>query len=656
MCLSLSSACDDAVLECGASDRRRRQRGCGSSHGDPKPKYKTARTATRRLHRRRLPLCEPDVHHYSLTHASFDHTTGCGSFDLGTIYCSGITARVLRAQLGVKQKLLHTLEPGEKVEINGVVVTALGRAIARLGHVLIRAHGERPPRAAYGRLPREPPIISSAVSATTCLPCRGAPGAAGPSSSNEQQAPRNGLLDTIYLDTTYAQPRWAFPPQPDSLRMLSNIVAMEREREPATLFIVGSYQVGKEKAIAAVAKAAGGRALVPANRALSLRLCHEWDDALHTESADASDVCVHVSPLGGMGQEAHETMKETLQRSNGRYKAVVMFRPTGWTFTRALADGGVNALPRVWAENDGCTRMYGVPYSEHSSHTELHNLVSALKPNRIVPTVNAESAEQREKLIGQFAKSMDGTANKRTLAWHFRQKTEEEKAAEAEAAKAKDAMSLDAVDLAQQQRLWSELTGGGASSSSAEAAAPTPPTAPRCDTSAASSSSSAAVQLPIDGDDPLLAQLRDIIGEGAPQEYLKGLLSDSNGDVELACSIHFGANGGVVPEASAEEAAAVAQEVSSSTSPALGASSSRGGPSSSKEDGDEDLALPPGTVAWVVGKEFKLYTSKGGSRGPPYRAWCVRCCERQPVCKARGDVDRCAGGHGGGERRARVVP
>ena len=41
--------------------------------------------------------------------------------------------------------------------------------------------------------------------------------------------------------------------------------------------------MGKEKAIEAVARAAGGRALVSARRALSLRLCGEWDETLHTE-------------------------------------------------------------------------------------------------------------------------------------------------------------------------------------------------------------------------------------------------------------------------------------------------------------------------------------------------------------------------------------
>ena len=44
-------------------------------------------------------------------------------------------------------------------------------------------------------------------------------------------------------DTTYASPRWDFPPQPESLSMMQRIVQAELAREPRTLFIVGSYSV-----------------------------------------------------------------------------------------------------------------------------------------------------------------------------------------------------------------------------------------------------------------------------------------------------------------------------------------------------------------------------------------------------------------------------
>ena len=50
---------------------------------------------------------EPDCRHYLLTHAHSDHTCGLhGSFDVGTIYCSALTARVLRALPHCKRCLL----------------------------------------------------------------------------------------------------------------------------------------------------------------------------------------------------------------------------------------------------------------------------------------------------------------------------------------------------------------------------------------------------------------------------------------------------------------------------------------------------------------------------------------------------------------------
>jgi hypothetical protein len=42
-----------------------------------------------------------------------------------------------------------------------------------------------------------------------------------------------------------------------------------------------------------------------------------------------------------------------------RYRAVVMFRPTGWSHSGATRPGGSG--PRVWADNGGATRIYAVP-------------------------------------------------------------------------------------------------------------------------------------------------------------------------------------------------------------------------------------------------------------------------------------------------------
>ena len=65
-----------------------------------------------------------------------------------------------------------------------------------------------------------------------------------------------GSLDTLYLDTTYCDPRWTFPDRDVACEAMAEIVRRELRREPRTLFLVGSYAVGKERAVRAVARAA----------------------------------------------------------------------------------------------------------------------------------------------------------------------------------------------------------------------------------------------------------------------------------------------------------------------------------------------------------------------------------------------------------------
>ena len=169
-------------------------------------------------------FCEPDVRHYFLTHAHSDHTTGLtASFDIGEIYCSALTGRMLRATIGVKAKLIHTIEVGESIEVEGARVTALDA-----GHCpgalmfLFEAEGHRALHT--GDCRASPDVVAAAVAAVCGPPARGG-------------------LDILYLDTTYASPRWDFPPQPESLSMMQRIVEAELAREPRTLFIVGSYSV-----------------------------------------------------------------------------------------------------------------------------------------------------------------------------------------------------------------------------------------------------------------------------------------------------------------------------------------------------------------------------------------------------------------------------
>ena len=68
----------------------------------------------------------PECKHYFLSHFHSDHTTGLhASFDVGTVYCSPVTAELIMACIGVRRKVVHPIELGRTETIAGVEVTLL---------------------------------------------------------------------------------------------------------------------------------------------------------------------------------------------------------------------------------------------------------------------------------------------------------------------------------------------------------------------------------------------------------------------------------------------------------------------------------------------------------------------------------------------------
>jgi DNA cross-link repair 1A protein len=75
----------------------------------------------------------------------------------------------------------------------------------------------------------------------------------------------------------------------------------------------------------------------------------------------------------------------------------VAFIPTGWEMScKNKISGGVNAT------FNGNITIYGIPYSEHSSFTELRRFVQFLKPAEVIPTVNVERSTKRTAMMKYF--------------------------------------------------------------------------------------------------------------------------------------------------------------------------------------------------------------------------------------------------------------
>ena len=411
----------------------------------------------------------PVVVAYFLTHFHADHTCGlhAGFKGPAPIYCTAITASLLTNVMGVKPGFVRAVQMHEEIEVRTsdgqtAFVTFLD-ANHCPGSATIyfrKSDGET-------KETKERNITALHTGDFRAAKC-------------VREDPRlhhlihkNGPIGELYLDTTYCDPKWRFPDQAEVLSTMGAIAKRELIREPRTLFLVGSYSIGKEKAVRAVANAVQSKVAVGWHRARTLKLTGWWDDALFIcedderamtgtgaesldrrsgEASTSSGVVtpptplfrVRVSPMGG--GPPHENMlrllKESLEPQTGLpyFKSVVSFRPTGWSYAKRLAgesidigkdfdtdealyfkQKGENAASKYtpWVENDGATRVYGVPYSEHSSFTELVAFVQRVRPTKIVPTVNVASEADRFKILKHFQHLTDARKDKGRLEHYF---------------------------------------------------------------------------------------------------------------------------------------------------------------------------------------------------------------------------------------------
>lgn len=210
-------------------------------------------------------------------------------------------------------------------------------------------------------------------------------------------------LDFMYLDTTYCNPRYAFPPQDDVLRHVVDAAKNEDKRTRGRcLFFFGTYSIGKEKVFAAVAKALDLKIFsAPRKRGILDLLCLEPAVAQKfvTDPHQARVHVVSMFELKAEGLRRYAARHGLNNKFIGRGLAVI-FRPTGWSFTSSDASipAETDTRPKAVNRSSDQAMMYNVPYSEHSSFTELRSFVQWANPAKIIPTVNARSAEDAERM------------------------------------------------------------------------------------------------------------------------------------------------------------------------------------------------------------------------------------------------------------------
>lgn len=393
---------------------------------------------------------------YFLSHFHSDHYVGLTStWCHGPIYCSKVTANLVKQQLKVDPKYVIPLQFEERFEVSGtqgVAVTMIpanhcpGSSLFLFEKVVGKGSNPKVQRVlhcgdfracpAHIAHPLLMPDIVDSITGKT-----------------KQQK-----IDVCYLDTTYLNPRYAFPSQEEVIKACADMcVSLRKERAEESdawevvkreragtgmakfvnsavkaeddsiamslatnsskprgrlLVICGTYSIGKERICLGIARALDCKIWAPPGKQ---RICAALEDEelMSRMTDDPKEAQIHMQMLMEIRPE---TLQDYLNSYKPYFSRIVGFRPSGWNYkppNSRFTDSP--SIPTIlhsvnWESSfsmaelipqRGSTReasCFGVPYSEHSSFRELTMFVCALRIEKVVPTVNVGSATGRSKM------------------------------------------------------------------------------------------------------------------------------------------------------------------------------------------------------------------------------------------------------------------
>eukprot|EP00794_Sanderia_malayensis_P008677 gene8676-9613_t len=305
----------------------------------------------------------PGCKHYFLSHFHYDHYGGLKKSFTNNIYCSKITADLVKLQIKVDSKYINSLPMNEEVIIDNVKVMLLeanhcpGSVMflfkLKNGKILLHTGDFR----------------------------------ASKEMINDKALQRVDI-DTIYLDTTYLNPSYNFPTQQETVDFAVRTSLKAVHAEPRTLIVCGTYSVGKERVFVAIANALNCKISAKADKKRILN-CLSWKDLDHRLTSDWHTAQVHVLPMNSINADSLQKHLDM----HKQFKKIVAFKPTGWTFSKGISD-----VKKIKPKTTYCISIYGIPYSEHSSFSELELFVKHFKPKKIIPTVNVGSVMKRNQM------------------------------------------------------------------------------------------------------------------------------------------------------------------------------------------------------------------------------------------------------------------
>lgn len=318
-----------------------------------------------------------------LSHFHSDHYQGLGKRYAGpTIYCSHATANLAISRLKVDPALIKALDIGTDYHIDGLRVRVLDA----------------------NHCPGSLMFVFWTVCGRTILhtgDCR-----AGPQLVEHLDLYCPLLFfDSIYLDTTYCDPDYAFPSQDriiDECCMTVRGLLSDRGRLAPVkrVVVVGTYLIGKERIAMALARELGSGLYAERTKLDTLKRL-EWPELSSLLVSEKSEARVWFAQLS---QVTVEGLQDILDK-NPWIGQVVGVRPTGWTFSPASPKAEVKVKVRTYdgrGKKRQAMAILDVPYSEHSSFSELQSLLGSVCFARVVPTVSNDGNPHRSLQLSDY--------------------------------------------------------------------------------------------------------------------------------------------------------------------------------------------------------------------------------------------------------------
>ncbi|PHU09431.1 hypothetical protein BC332_21291 [Capsicum chinense] len=310
-----------------------------------------------------------DCSHWFLSHFHLDHYQGLTkSFCHGKIYCSLITAKLVNMKIGISWDMIQVLPINQKITIAGIDVTCFD-ANHCPGALIILF---------------EPPNGKAVLHTGDFRFC--------------EEMTRNSILQTcgvhsLILDTTYCDPQYDFPKSEAVIQFVIESIQAETFNSK-TLFLIGSYTIGKERLFVEVARALQKKIYITASKLSILECLGFTREEMQFFTLNEQESQIHVVPMWSLA--SFKRLKYVSNQYAGRYSLIVAFSPTGWSFGK----GKKKSTGSRWQQ--GTIIRYEVPYSEHSSFSELKEFVKFVSPVNIIPSVNNHGPESSNAMVSRL--------------------------------------------------------------------------------------------------------------------------------------------------------------------------------------------------------------------------------------------------------------